>query len=561
MKDPRHDFALLRQFVRQADEAAFATVVRRHLDLVYATALRKLADIGAAEEVAQDVFAALARKAWQFGPDDSLPAWLYRSTLLESKRRLRGELRRRRRQQTAAELGTTMNTPDEQPALQGLVPVLDDALQALPERGRVALLLRYYERRSFREVGASIGTSEDAARKRVAGALQQLAQFFQRRGFKTSTLAATSAVLEHTTASAPVTMANTILQGALPAAPSGLATLKVVLSRLTGLTKVQGAVLSVALAAVPAGWGWHYYHEAQHQAATAQQALAIDQREREASERELEQLRRESARLATLAQTAEAAWTTQHKAAEQFDAFKRKILGLLATKDYRWPDDSPFVRIPKAAIKQLAPAKAIHSDGRLEDWAAELLALTPQERQHTEQSLADLDHTLAQLAVSHAYPTNYFPQRLNFSDWSAHNFKTVAVPALGAEAESLVNQTLTQLKQSLGDERTQLLIGNAFAGKDSLDCQPWVGACIELASSPQLFTALLSPGPEGLSIGVFRTGRGISGGLTGTVAGKSDLKLWELPEALTSAFFDPWIKQLGLADAQARQTTVYEGAP
>ena len=38
-----------------------------------------------AEEVAQNVFAALARKAWQFAPDDSLPAWLYRTTLFEAK--------------------------------------------------------------------------------------------------------------------------------------------------------------------------------------------------------------------------------------------------------------------------------------------------------------------------------------------------------------------------------------------------------------------------------------------------------------------------------------------
>jgi len=54
----------------------FADVVRRHLDLVFATALRTVEDAGAAEEVSQNVFAALGRKAWQFAPDDSLPAWL-----------------------------------------------------------------------------------------------------------------------------------------------------------------------------------------------------------------------------------------------------------------------------------------------------------------------------------------------------------------------------------------------------------------------------------------------------------------------------------------------------
>ena len=71
--------------------------------------------------------------------------------------RLRGELRQRRCEQTAAELGTTMNIRDEQHALQALIPLLDDALLVLPERDRVALLLRYYESRSLREVVLRLG--------------------------------------------------------------------------------------------------------------------------------------------------------------------------------------------------------------------------------------------------------------------------------------------------------------------------------------------------------------------------------------------------------------------
>src|SRR5437667_10094300 len=82
MNGRQTDFDLLRRFVRQGDQAAFAAVVRRHPDLVYATALRKAEDEGAAQEISQNVFAALARKAWQFAPDDSLPAWLYSERLL-----------------------------------------------------------------------------------------------------------------------------------------------------------------------------------------------------------------------------------------------------------------------------------------------------------------------------------------------------------------------------------------------------------------------------------------------------------------------------------------------
>src|ERR1041385_3371823 len=191
MNERPSDFALLREFARKGRHPAFATLARRHLDLVYGTAFRKVRDAGGAEEIAQNVFSALARKAWQFAPDDSLPAWLHKTALLESKSWLRGELRRRRREQTAAELGTTMKTPEDQPAFKALVPTLDEALLSLREKDRTVLLLRYYESHSLRDVGAAFGVSEDTARKRVQSALEKLSGFFKRRGFETATVAAT----------------------------------------------------------------------------------------------------------------------------------------------------------------------------------------------------------------------------------------------------------------------------------------------------------------------------------------------------------------------------------
>src|SRR6266853_234690 len=118
MSDRCQDFELLQRFTRQGEQSAFADVVRRHLGLVFATALRKVEDPEAAQEVAQNVFAALARKASRFACDDSLPAWLHKAALLESKHWLRGELGRRRREQTAAEMGTTMHTPEQQSAFR-----------------------------------------------------------------------------------------------------------------------------------------------------------------------------------------------------------------------------------------------------------------------------------------------------------------------------------------------------------------------------------------------------------------------------------------------------------
>jgi len=254
MNEQDLDFDLLQRFVRRSDQAAFSSLVRNHLDLVYGTAVRKAGDPAAAQEIAQNVFGALARKAWQFSPDDSLPAWLHRTTLLEAKHWPRGEIRRRRREQTAAELGTTMKTTDDQPALRALLPMLDEALLSLREKDRAALLLRYYESRPLREVGVSLGISEDAAQKRVGSALVQIAKFFKRRGFKTASVAASDAALQASAVPTPVAVATAVTQAALEASPAALTGLAALLARLTSLTNLQATAVGVVLLAAPLSW-------------------------------------------------------------------------------------------------------------------------------------------------------------------------------------------------------------------------------------------------------------------------------------------------------------------
>ncbi len=261
MNERPTDFELLRNFTRLGDQEAFAIFVRRHLDLVYATALRKADDAGAAQEISQNVFTTLARKAWRFAPNDSLAAWLYKTTLLESKGWVRGELRRRRREQTAAELGTTMKTTDEQSAFRALVPLLDEALLSLREKDRTALLLRFYERQPLREMGASLGIGEDAAQKRVAAALEKVVHFFRSRGFRAATVGTTTAALQHTSVGAPTAVAVVVTQAAAHIVPvaSGLT---LFLARFFSLTQVQRILLCAVALSVPVIWRWEQIREA-----------------------------------------------------------------------------------------------------------------------------------------------------------------------------------------------------------------------------------------------------------------------------------------------------------
>jgi RNA polymerase sigma factor (sigma-70 family) len=475
MNERRQDFELLQRFTRQGEQSAFADVVRRHLGLVFGTALRKVEDPGGAQEVAQNVFTALARKTWRFAPDDSLPAWLHKAALLESKSWLRGELGRRRREEAAAELGTTMKTPEDQPAFHALVPMLDEALLSLREKDRTALLLRFYESHSLRDVGAAFGVSEDTARKRVQSALEKLSEFFKRRGFKTATVAATAAALQHAAVSTSTAMVSTVVGAALQGAPPAVVGLGAWLARLASLSRVQTAAVCVALAAAPVGWQLNKRHAAGEEVKQIQAQLLAAQNEHATVQTEIERLRAISGRLEqSVAQTNEAA-VRAAASAQAFAAWKKKIRGLLTAADYHWSDDSPFVRIPKSVLLELSKktsrAEPFGKPGVVEPYARELMGLTPSERQSVEAALhrhfAEVDERLA----AGIYETNTTrPGRIPDAAVAATVF---VFPELGDEAKQPADQRLPEVRRILGEERWPLVQvrledgpGHSFAGAD-----------------------------------------------------------------------------------------------
>src|SRR5215472_4056273 len=98
------DASLLRQFARDGLESALRCLTERHINLVFGTAVRRTGDPGAAQEIAQNVFIALARKAAWLQNETSIAGWLHRTTVLEARQWWRSETRRRQREQTAAQL-------------------------------------------------------------------------------------------------------------------------------------------------------------------------------------------------------------------------------------------------------------------------------------------------------------------------------------------------------------------------------------------------------------------------------------------------------------------------
>ncbi|MBI2513757.1 MAG: sigma-70 family RNA polymerase sigma factor [Opitutae bacterium] len=217
-----NDAELLRSYLQCRDEGAFTELVRRHVDVVYAAALRRAnGRAHLAEEITQRVFCDLARKAAPLVDHPVLIGWLHRSTRYAAIDALRGEMRREKlgRELTAM----TDPTPDSEPAVpwEQLRPVLDAALDELPARDRELVLLRHFSGLTFADAGARLGLREDAARRRTERALDKLRGVLARRGVTSTTAALGVLLANQPLVAAPAGVAASVSAAALAAAPAG----------------------------------------------------------------------------------------------------------------------------------------------------------------------------------------------------------------------------------------------------------------------------------------------------------------------------------------------------
>jgi RNA polymerase sigma factor (sigma-70 family) len=248
-----NDSELLRRYVEEHSESAFTQLVDEHLNLVYSAALRETNGARAmAEDLAQAVFTELARKSPRLVGHPSLAGWLYTTVRHLAANLRRADHRRRCREEEAQSMNELLaeDAPDQ--AWHQIRPVLDDALHELNEAERAAVVLRFLENRSLREVGTAMGLQENAARMRVDGALDKLRGFLARRGVTSTVSGLTAALALGVVTPAPEALAAIIASTAVASgAAAGSTTLT--LMKLMSITKVSliGALV-VAGIAVPA---------------------------------------------------------------------------------------------------------------------------------------------------------------------------------------------------------------------------------------------------------------------------------------------------------------------
>ena len=243
------DFELLREYAERHSEAAFTALVERHLGLVYSAALRQLSDPHSAQEVTQATFIILARKARKLRRETNLCGWLYRTAHFAANGLIRTESRRRQREQRAAQMETASS---EESAWEQIAPLLDKAMAQLGDKERDAMLLRFFERRSLVEVGAALGISEEAARKRVTRGLEKLRRLLVGRGAVLSVGALAGAISANSVHATPAALAASVVASAKGSvvAASTLTLAAEVTRALTWLNMKAGAGLGAALVVI-----------------------------------------------------------------------------------------------------------------------------------------------------------------------------------------------------------------------------------------------------------------------------------------------------------------------
>lgn len=243
------DAKLLNQYAHDRCEFAFAELVRGHIDLVYSSALRRLrGDPHLAAEATQQVFISLARHAGSLARHPVLNAWLHASTRNATANLLRRERRREFHQQKVHAMHELQSAERFAVEWDPVREDLDAALDALGDRDRQAIILRFFENRSYPDIGAALGLREEAARMRVDRALERLRARLQRKGVASTAAALAGAMSAHAVVAAPNGLASSVAVSASAAALGTTLPFFSLLSSMT-LTKTSAVLAALALLA------------------------------------------------------------------------------------------------------------------------------------------------------------------------------------------------------------------------------------------------------------------------------------------------------------------------
>jgi RNA polymerase sigma factor (sigma-70 family) len=170
-----NDTELLRVYLCNGDDAAFARLVERHGGWIFAAARRRLGDDHLADDVTQVVFVILADKSPRLveSKHGSLSAWLFH-VMHFACAKVRRSQSRRAEHEILAQTERARRQSDVTALNDSLLILLEDSIAQLPDIEREMIVRRFYQRESFVQIGDALNTTAEAARKRVNRALVEI---------------------------------------------------------------------------------------------------------------------------------------------------------------------------------------------------------------------------------------------------------------------------------------------------------------------------------------------------------------------------------------------------
>jgi RNA polymerase sigma factor (sigma-70 family) len=260
------DGELLTRYRNERDQEAFGSLVRRHGPMVLGVCRRVLRDHHAADDAFQATFLVLAKKANAVRPPDRLAPWLY-GVAYRTALKARGRLFRRQQVEQDYAVQAASNSSgketiappaDDVDGTAELLPLIDEQLNALPEKYRTALVLCGIQGLNKAEAAAKLGLPEGTVSSRLARAREMLRDRLLRRGIAVPAIAFTALFTADTLQAAvpPALATSASATAGVSAIPATILALSQEVIRSMALLKLKilGAIaLSVSL--VSGGFG------------------------------------------------------------------------------------------------------------------------------------------------------------------------------------------------------------------------------------------------------------------------------------------------------------------
>ncbi|SHJ31533.1 RNA polymerase, sigma subunit, ECF family [Rubritalea squalenifaciens DSM 18772] len=167
------DVALMER-VKLGDHAAFETIVERHQSAIIGTVAKMLGNASEAEDIAQQVFIRLWKSAKRYKHQAKFTTFLFTIT----RNLVFNETRKKSRRKTYSLEEREESTHSEAPAESSIAPdsellhaelreAVDKAIESLPEKQRLALILRRYENLSYEEIADITELSVSAVKSQL----------------------------------------------------------------------------------------------------------------------------------------------------------------------------------------------------------------------------------------------------------------------------------------------------------------------------------------------------------------------------------------------------------